>query len=297
LNCLLPLYVQGDQDCRLLHCPTAQRLVNGQCTHIVNNWNKFRLLLNIEIAFPDFDDKPGQLEKTIALATWLSRQPTSVTPWRGWTIIHLHACHTEHIARTFVTVTVERKAQKVEPKTLLKSIKHLLNKDVHVNISDTTVRYLAQKFHHSLYDDNLEDVSVSLCDNPYDNRFTWVAPFLPKDSAEKVDTSECSYCHRVPVNLQTSSFFITNLFYCDQVVFNESEFENIGSAVHVHAINKTFLDLEYELVQRDSRAFVHVCADMASYFPPSPGARVEIAVRHYIWIVFTVLVKLSLPDG
>jgi len=57
--------------------------------------------------------------------------------------------------------------------------------------------------------------------------------------------------------------------------------------VYVHAINKVFHELEYQIVKRDARSFVHVCADKASYVPVrNQGISVQETVQSFILLMF-----------
>jgi len=279
------LLFQGARECRTLYCPTGQRRIKGECSHLVTKWNNFRVLLNLEITIPDLGI--NQLQETVELAQRMSNKTHSVRYWLDWSVISWLACHKENPRKTLITVTLERVVLSSSPKEFLKYIKQMLALPIDEMIVNKQYR-LQQRLHKHIYNNETVNVNTSLCTNPASPTFNFYAPKLLKNSSEIIDESACMYCQTFPVNgSRVSSFFITELYYCDQVVFNDTEFERIGKAVYVHSINKVFYDLDYQIVTRDSRSFVHVCADKALYVPvKSPGVSVQVTVESLILLLF-----------
>ena len=288
-NVLKKIWFQGARDCRTLHCPTGQRRIKGgKCTHLVTKWSNFRAVLNLEIKIPDLG--LNQLEKTLALARRMSTKTHAKPYWLDWTVKGRFACYKENHRETFVNVVVERHMKTWSPNAFLTYIKQMLTRPIHTMIANTEYK-LSQYLHTHVYDHKW-DANVSMCANPASETFEFYAPKVPKTAnSEVIDTSSCIYCQSIPDNVtQDSTFFITDLYYCDQVVFNETEFEYIGKSVYIHPINKVFHDLDYMVVARDSQSFVNVCADKASYVPVGNlGLRMQLNVLHYLVLVPTVI--------
>jgi len=199
------------------------------------------------------------------------------------------ACHREDISKAFVAVTLERLIKTTLPEELINDIKHKIRQPLKLVINETPIA-LRQSFHPYIYD-RINDVNQTLCRNPANERFKYFAPKVPRSGSSIVDVSTCTYCQPFAVNKdQLSSFFINDLFFCDQVVFNETEFEYVGTSIYVQAINKVFHDMDYQVVFRDSRTFVHVCGDKASYVPlENLGKRVKMSVRYGVLILLMIV--------
>lgn len=248
------------------------------------------MLLNLEIKMPQL--KVDQLQETVAFGQRMSAKTHSVPYWSDWTVKKLFACHREDPRDTLITVTLERHVQTSSPNELLNNIKRILSRRVNAIVAHNEYK-LKQQFHNHIYDSlNLK----SRCANPASAKFEWYAPKVPREGSEIINVSDCTYCMSIPVNeTQNSSFFITELYYCDHVVFNETEFDYIGKSVYVKAIGKVFHEFDYQVVNRDSQSFVHVCADKASYVPVgNPSIRVQVIVRKYILLVIIVIIKQTL---
>ena len=271
---------QGARDCRDLHCPTGQRRIkDSKCTYLATMWNDFIVHLNIEIQIPDLG--VNQIQETLDLARRMSTETHSKPYWLDWDIIHLFVCHRENPRGTLIMVTLQRHVQTWPPKDFLKYVKQFLSRTIDERIALNRYK-LKQSFHTHIYNQKWS-LNTSICSNPESSKFMFDAPRAAPEGSEIIDASTCIYCQPISVNkTQMSSFFITELYYCNQVVFNETEFYYIGKSVYIHAINKVFHDLDYQIVVRDSQTFVHVCANKASYVPVrNPGIRVQVTVRYY----------------
>jgi len=224
----------------------------------------------------------AQLDETLALAQWLAGQKSH---WPAWTIKNIFACHRENVHDTFISVTLEKRIQKTSPTQLLKDIKDMISRPLKILINDKEYG-LKQFFHPHLYD-QYKDINNPMCVHPVDNQFKYYAPKVPREMSGLVDVSTCTYCRKLPVmDKQISSFFIRQLFYCEQVAFNESEFNQVGHSIHVPGIKKVFHDLDYQIVNRDTHSFVHVCADQASYVSQiNKATRVELSVYLFVLVV------------
>jgi len=115
---------------------------------------------------------------------------------------------------------------------------------------------------------------------------------MPVASLGLVNASACTYCQQVFGDGDRAYLIITELYYCNQVVFNESEFTFVGDSIYVPGVMRVFHDLEYDVVVQDSRLFVHVCADKASYVTLGNVAAESVGVRLQLFILIVVIVFL-----
>jgi len=176
-------------------------------------------LLNLEIKIPDLG--LNQLEKTLALARRMSTKTHAKPYWLDWTVKGLFACHKENHCETFVNVVLERHMKTWSPNAFLTYIKQMLTRPIDAMIANTEYK-LAHYLHTHVYD-HKRDANVAMCANPASETFEFYAPKVPKTTnSEMIDSSSCIYCQSIPVNVtQDSTFFITDLYFCDQIVFNE----------------------------------------------------------------------------
>ena len=272
---------QGSKDCRTLHCPTSQRRVRGRCVPIVDNWNNFYVLLVLSISIPDLETE--QLSATIILARRLSHLNSF---WPGWTISRISACHRESLSETFVSVNLfKRVDEQLSSIKFLKTISEHIHRPIKVSINNQKY-ILKQSQHKHLYNRMLENNNDGYdgCKNRADDTFNFFAPKIPGAKLGLVNASSCTYCQDVFGGSDKDYLTVTELYYCDQVVFNESEYEFVGDSIFVPGVRKVFHDLEYDVVVKDSRSFVHVCADKASYVPTGNRAQ-RVKVHLYLLIV------------
>ena len=215
----------------------------------------------------------------------MSTNTYSAPYWLNWSVVGLFACHKENQRYTFISVILERRVLSWSPIEFLQDIKRRLTLPLHETIGNIGFK-LQQRFNKHFYSEMIESNNI-LCANPASTNFDFYAPKVLKTDAKVIDKSACIYCQLIPVNeFQASSFFITELYYCDQVVFNETEFERNGNSVYVHAVNKVFHEFEYQIVTRESSSFVHVCANKASYVPvKNQGISVQVTVQSFIFLM------------
>ena len=243
------------------------------------------MLVNLEITIPDLG--VNQLHETVELARRMSTKAHTAPYWLDWSVVTMFACNKENRRDTLISVILERRMLSLSPKELLKYIKRMVTLPFHEMIAYNKHK-LHQRFNKHFYNEQNDNSNSTLCANPASTAFDSYAPKVLKTDSKIIDESACIYCQPIPVNeSKVSSFFITELYYCDQVVFNETEFERMGHSVYVHAINKVFHELEYQIVKRDARSFVHVCADKAAYVPVrNQGISVQETVQSFIVLMF-----------
>jgi len=227
----------------------------------------------------------NQIQETVELARRMSTKTYSAPYWLNWSVVGLFACHKENQRYTFISVILERRVLSWSPKEFLQDIKRRLTLTLHETIGNIEFK-LQQRFNKHFYSEMIES-NKTLCANPASTNFDFYAPKVLKTDSKVIDESACIYCQLIPVNeFQASSFFITELYYCDQVVFNETEFERMGTSVYVHAVNKVFHEFEYQIVTRESSSFVHVCANKASYVPAkNQGISVQVTVQSFMFLI------------
>ena len=234
LHCLC--IFQGSKDCRTLHCPTAQRPVKRRCVPIVDNWNNFYVFLMLAISIPDLETE--QLNATIRLAQSLTRQNSF---WPGWTVSRMFACHKESLSGTFISVTMYTRVTQSSPNKFLETISQLINRPLKVTINNKE-HILKQSHHKHLYTrvQMYDNTGFDFCRNNIDDTFNFFAPKMPVASLGLVNASSCTYCQQVFEQGDWSYLIITELYYCNQVVFNESEFTFVGDSIYVPGIRRCF---------------------------------------------------------
>jgi len=243
----------------------------------------------LEIPLPDLETE--QLNATINLAQSLSRHNSF---WPGWTVLQMFACHGESLSGTFISVTLFTRVMQSSLINFLKTVFQLIDQPLKVLINNKE-HVLKQSFLKHLYNRIKQyDISFEGCKNNMVDTFNFFAPKIPVASLGLVNASSCTYCQQVFGEGDRSVLKITELYYCNQIVFNESEFTFVGDSIYVPGVRKVFHDLEYDVVVRDSQSFVHVCADKASYIPlRSLSQRVEARVQLFVLVVFICLSEIQ----
>ena len=255
---------------------------------IVDNWNNFHVLLVLVIPLPDLETE--QLNATIHLAKSLSHQKSI---WPGWTISRMSACMRENLSGTFLSVNLLKNVDQSSPNKFLETISQLINRPLKVSINNKK-HILKQSHHKHLYTrvQKYDNTGFDGCRNNIDNTFNFFAPKMPVASLGLVNASACTYCQQMFGDGDRAYLIITELYYCNQVIFNESEFTFVGDSIYVPGVRRVFHDLEYDVVVQDSRLFVHVCADKASYVTLGNEAAESVGVRLQLFILIVVIVFL-----